>query len=112
MTRVLVTGASGFVGKTLCELLTRAGYVVRAALRSERPLPACVAEKAVTGDMAATANLTATLEGVDAIIHAAARTHALSDASANAELYMQINGRGTVHWAEAGRRPGSDGLFT
>ena len=35
MNRVLVTGASGFVGRALCDLLARSGYQVRAALRVE-----------------------------------------------------------------------------
>ena len=36
--RVLVTGANGFVGQVLCEVLAEAGYRVRAALRSPRSL--------------------------------------------------------------------------
>jgi len=47
MTRVLVTDASGFVGQTLCELPARSGYVVRAAFRSDRSIPASISEQAV-----------------------------------------------------------------
>src|SRR6266513_1063852 len=101
MTRVLVTGATGFVGSILCDVLAQAGYIVRAALRSDRSVSGCVAEKVVTGDIAAAADLATALDGVDAIIHAAARTHVLHDSPANAELYMQINAHGTMRLAEA-----------
>jgi UDP-4-keto-D-QuiNAc 4-reductase len=106
MTRVLVTGATGFVGSVLCELLAQSGYVVRAALRSERSLPGCIAEKVVTGDIGAAADLGAALAGVDAVIHAAARTHVLHDSPRNAELYTQVNARGTVLLAQAAAQAG------
>jgi UDP-glucose 4-epimerase len=106
MTRVLVTGATGFVGSVLCELLAKAGYVVRAALRSERSLPGCIAEKVVTGDIGAAADLGAALAGVDAVIHAAARTHVLHDSPRNAELCRRVNARGTVLLAQAAARAG------
>jgi nucleoside-diphosphate-sugar epimerase len=106
MTRVLVTGATGFVGTALCELLAQAGCIVRAALRSDRPVPSCIAEKVVTGDIAARADLAAALDRVDAVIHAAARTHVLHDSPVNTELYMQINARGTQHLAEAAAQAG------
>ena len=106
MTRVLVTGATGFVGAVLCELLAQAGCKVRAALRSDRPVPSCIAEKVVTGDIAAPADLAAALDGVDAVIHAAARTHVLHDSPVNTELYMQINARGTLRLAEAAAQAG------
>ena len=101
-----MTGATGFVGSILCDLLAQAGYIVRAGLRSDRSVSGCIAEKVVTGDIAAAADLAAALDGVDAVIHAAARTHVLHDAPVNAELYMQINARGTLRLAEAAAQAG------
>src|SRR4029077_1267765 len=106
MTRIVVTGATGFVGSILCDLLAQAGYIVRAALRSDRSVPGCIAETVVIGDITATADLAAALEGADAVIHAAARTHVLHDSPANADLYMQINARGTLRLAEAAAQAG------
>jgi UDP-glucose 4-epimerase len=106
MTRIVVTGATGFVGSILCDMLAQAGYIVRAALRSDRSVPGCIAETVVIGDITATADLAAALEGADAVIHAAARTHVLHDSPANADLYMQINARGTLRLAEAAAQAG------
>ena len=106
MTRVLVTGATGFVGSSLCERLAQAGYVVRAALHSDRSLPESIAEKVVTGDIATSTELAAAFDGVHAVIHAAARTHVLHDSPINAELYMQINAYGTQRLAQAAAQAG------
>jgi uncharacterized protein YbjT (DUF2867 family) len=40
--RVLITGASGFIGRTAVQELTRAGWTVRAALRTGATLNADV----------------------------------------------------------------------
>ena len=78
MTRVLVTGATGFVGRTLCEVLAASGYRVRAALRSDRAPEGGAAERAIVGEVDSATDWRAALEGVDHIVHAAARGHYLS----------------------------------
>ena len=62
--RVLVTGASGFIGSHLCDALVEAGHSVRAMTRSPGPLHRRRgARRAVTS--AIPASLDAALEGVD-----------------------------------------------
>jgi nucleoside-diphosphate-sugar epimerase len=100
MTRVLVTGATGFVGGALCERLARSGYTVRAAVRTDRGLPPGAAEKVVTEDLGPDTNWQAALTDVDVVVHAAARTHVLRDAAANARLYRQVNAQGTERLAQ------------
>lgn len=104
--RVLVTGATGFIGVALCDALAGAGYSVRAALRSDRQLPFTVAERVVVGDIGSTTDWNAALHGVDAIVHAAARAHIVDDTASNSDLYVETNVRGTRCLAEAGARAG------
>lgn len=104
MTRVLVTGATGFVGRELCETLARCGYRVRAALRSDRAVPACIAEKVLVGEIGAFTDWSAALEGVDYVVHAAARVHVMNDAAV--DLYFETNAHGTRHLATAAAHAG------
>jgi nucleoside-diphosphate-sugar epimerase len=104
MTRVLITGATGFVGQVLCDQLSQAGYLVRAALRADRPMPTSVSEKALIGDISSSTDWRQALEGVDLVIHLAARAHILHDAPLNSDLYMETNAHGTSRLAEAAAR--------
>jgi nucleoside-diphosphate-sugar epimerase len=104
MTRVLVTGATGFVGSFLCEALARADYRVRGALRTDRVVPAAIGEKVIIGEINSTTDWTRALDGVDAIIHAAARSHVLHPGTGPANLYFETNERGTERLANAAAR--------
>jgi nucleoside-diphosphate-sugar epimerase len=101
MTRVLVTGATGFVGSMLCDALTRSGYLVRAALRTDRPVPVAIAEKVIVGDINSSTDWLQALKGVDAVIHTAARAHVLHAARAGANMYRETNECGTQRLAGA-----------
>ena len=74
--RVLVTGASGFVGGRLCPALEAAGHEVLAMTRS--PERYSGAGKAVTGDVHDAASLDAALAGCDAAYYL---VHSLDDAN-------------------------------
>jgi nucleoside-diphosphate-sugar epimerase len=106
MERVLVTGANGFVGRTLCNTLLERGYAVRAAVRRlDSGAPPDVDAVAV-GDIGAHTDWSQALQGVTSVIHAAARAHVLHDSPANAELYRQINELGTRALADSAVRAG------
>jgi UDP-glucose 4-epimerase len=77
MRRVLVTGATGFLGRPLVAALTDAGYGVRAAVRRspDRPFPGGV-EVAVHGDLAGSVDWRPLVQGMDAIVHLAGIAHA------------------------------------
>jgi nucleoside-diphosphate-sugar epimerase len=106
MTRVLVTGAAGFVGRTLCETLSGSGYRVRAALRGDRALMTTSCEMTVIGEIDEATDWSAALAGVDSVVHLAARTHVLGDDPANFDLYFKANDRGTRKLVEASAQAG------
>jgi nucleoside-diphosphate-sugar epimerase len=110
-TRVLVTGATGFVGGVLCEALSRSGFVVRAALRSDRDVPPSIAEKAIVGDIDSRTDWDSALAGVSHVIHSAARVHVMHDSPANAQLYLETNALGTARLAAAAARAGVERLL-
>lgn len=74
MTRVLITGASGFVGSAVIATLTRDGGTVRGAYRA---LPAPQPwECAAVGELSASTDWAAALRGVGAVVHCAGPAHA------------------------------------
>lgn len=107
MSRVLVTGATGFVGRALCTALGTGGaHTVRAATRRAGLAPPGATESAVVGDIGAATNWDAALEGVEMVVHTAARAHDLSAAEGDAASYLETNARGSRCLAEAAVRAG------
>lgn len=104
--KVLVTGASGFVGHPLCEELLYRGYRVRAAVRSSTRFLEGV-EAIEVGDIDGGADWTVALQGVDTVIHLAARVHVMKDTSTDplAE-FLKVNLHGTVNLAQQAVRAG------
>jgi nucleoside-diphosphate-sugar epimerase len=74
VSRVLVTGASGFIGRTLVPALVAAGYEVRAASRRP-PVFAPPVEAAAHGDLGPDADWAPLLAGVDFVAHLAGVAH-------------------------------------
>jgi nucleoside-diphosphate-sugar epimerase len=99
MSEVVVTGASGFVGQAVVELLSaKPEMKVSAFCRQARAGEATV-EFVQVGDFA-TSDFSHGLVGVDCVIHTAARVHVMSDSSANSMLeYRSVNVLGTLNLA-------------
>ena len=86
--KVLVTGANGFVGQSLCPVLLAARHEVIAAIRHDiaPELPAAV--KCINvGSLTLGTYWRDALDGVDAIVHLAARAHVMEEISDNPELF-------------------------
>lgn len=82
--RVVVTGATGFVGSHAVAALVRRGHEVRALARTPARLPEVLAPldvvaEAVPGDMTDPDAVAAALEGCDAVLHAAGEMSVASD---------------------------------
>jgi nucleoside-diphosphate-sugar epimerase len=79
LTRVLVTGANGFIGRRLTSWLDRGGYSVLAAVRDDGPSSVLSVETIKVGDVRRSPNWAPALTGVDAVVHLAARAHVTSE---------------------------------
>jgi nucleoside-diphosphate-sugar epimerase len=106
MTRVLVTGATGFVGPLLCRALLDTGHQVRAALRTDAALTGSGCERVTVGDINSRTDWRAALQDIDQVIHAAARVHVM-DNSADSAAYMETNALGTRRLAECAAQAGA-----
>ncbi|MCY7371709.1 MAG: SDR family oxidoreductase [Polaromonas sp.] len=73
---LLVTGASGFVGRALCAELRRRGNFFKAAVRAEKTR-ARGANSIVVGNSDAFTDWSVALTGVQTVLHLAARVHVM-----------------------------------
>ena len=77
--KVLVTGATGLVGAALVRRMAAdRGWLARAAVRRQTALPPGV-ECVQTGDLTGVTDWDPVLEGVQAIVHLAARAHVMRE---------------------------------
>ena len=97
---MLVTGANGFVGKPLCAELLRRGQSVRASVRSGNTMDGNV-EAVTVGAIDGETDWSAALNGVDAVIHLAARVHVMKDQAADPLTeFLKVNLYGTSNLAQ------------
>lgn len=93
--RVLVTGASGFVGGYVSSALEAHGLAVRRAGRRPRSVPGYVA-----ADLTHRGECDALVSGIDAIVHCAGLAHQFQGGAADAD-YRRVNVVATERLIEA-----------
>jgi nucleoside-diphosphate-sugar epimerase len=106
--RVLVTGATGFVGQAVCAKLEQLGHAVRRATRSAPAGPMDDSDDTVAvGELGPDTDWSAALRGVSLVIHLAARTHVLHETARDAmAAYRRVNVDGTRTLARAALHAG------
>ena len=77
--KVLITGASGFVGSATCAWLMAQGLDVVGAVRQSPAQPLAGMDYRIVGELDADTDWRAALAGVDAIVHCAARVHVMRE---------------------------------
>jgi UDP-glucose 4-epimerase len=98
---VLVTGASGFVGRHLARVLARNGWAVRRAVRTSSGRD----DEVLVGSIGPATDWQRALAGVDAVVHLAARVHHQHEEHA-VELYRNVNIEGTLQLARSAAKAG------
>jgi len=106
---ILVTGATGFVGRRVVARLTAAGHAVRCLVRpayKERQLPPGVSVHVVAGDLADAAALRVALQDVDTVIHLAGMW-----TQRGARTFEAVNYHGTLNLLEAALEVGASRII-
>lgn len=96
---ILVTGATGFVGRALCAALIKGGPI-RIVVRNAAGESPADGVDVVRGELSATADWSAAMAGVVAVVHCAARVHVMNDDAVDplAE-FRRINVEGSLQLA-------------
>jgi nucleoside-diphosphate-sugar epimerase len=102
-TRILVTGANGFVGSRLVTELLQRGFVVVAAVRQ------CAKDSQIAvGNIDSNTDWRVALKGVSTVIHTAARVHVMNEVAADPMAeFREVNVGATLNLA---RQAASSGV--
>lgn len=102
---ILVTGASGFVGREVCMQLRNRNVTFRAAVRELNA--GCGVDCVAVGDIDGNTDWNQAVIGCDTVIHLAGRAHVLHDDDSSAKTKFQsVNVDGTVALAKAAIQAG------
>ena len=105
MSRILVTGATGFVGRALLPALHKRHEVIAACRHpGAAESPAGGIAWRLVGEIGPETQWSEVLRGVDAVVHLAAHVH--QRAAADPADFHRINAAGTKRLAEAARKAG------
>jgi nucleoside-diphosphate-sugar epimerase len=106
---VLITGADGFIGKSLCAEMVSRGWEVRASVRlgeKIKSLPEKI-EVIETGSVYADTDWGKALANVESVVHLAGRVHVMADSSSDPlSEYRIVNTAGTEKLARAASSSG------
>jgi len=99
-TQVLITGANGFVGQALCTAAVSSDFLIKGVVRIPQSLPAAV-ETVVIGAIDGNTDWRNALQGINVVVHLAARVHVMNDQSADPlSDFRKTNVDGTLNLAK------------
>lgn len=96
MTKILITGATGFIGKFLVSYLLEQNVSVRILVRNHHRkgiFPDCVEQH--IGDLINPTHLFGAADGIDVLYHLGGYAHALQENHVTARMHQQVNLMGT-----------------
>lgn len=94
--KLLITGASGFIGGHLCRYASSEGWPVRGVVRDE-----AVENTVLVPDVSRNTDWSSALKGCGMVVHLAARAHIMSDtAKEPLEEFRKVNTYGTLNLAQ------------
>src|SRR5664280_1814512 len=104
--KILLTGANGLVGRSLCVALSQQMHAVVAAVRSA-DTPFVGVERAIMGTLDSATDWSAALRDVEIVIHLAARVHVMNDQAVNPMTeFRKVNVDGTLNLAMQAAKAG------
>ncbi|MDO3377812.1 UDP-glucose 4-epimerase family protein [Geoalkalibacter halelectricus] len=96
MSTILITGATGFVGRGLCSRLKTEGRDFRRAVRRQTPEE----DTHAVGDIGPDTSWSEALNGIDTVIHLAARAHIMNESASDPlREFRRVNVDGTLNLA-------------
>lgn len=106
MKKIFVTGASGFIGHSLCKTLSNSNFFVRGSVRSDDLfLTNNQIEYVSVGNINHQTYWKDVLNGIDCIIHCAGRAHRMNE-NKNSNKYFLMNTESTKNLAEQAAEAG------
>jgi UDP-glucose 4-epimerase len=100
--KILVTGASGFIGSSLVEyFVTIADVTVVAMVRKSPDVPTNSKLEYRVGEISEVGEINIFLRDIDVVVHCAGRAHVMNDKAPDPQLeFMRVNTKGTLSLAK------------
>ncbi|WP_119739299.1 SDR family oxidoreductase [Pseudomonas sp. Larv2_ips] len=97
---VLLTGGTGFVGRSVLDALVKAQYQVVNVTRKTVPAPLPGVQDFIIDSLTGGIDWTAPLSGVDVVIHSAGRAHIMNETHSNPlQAFREVNVNATLNLA-------------
>jgi nucleoside-diphosphate-sugar epimerase len=97
--RLLITGATGFVGKALCMQALHQGLAINGAQRTSTEMPSFI-DRFVVGEINGVTDWAHALRDVNVVVHLAARVHVMRDTETDPlAVFRAVNVEGTLNLA-------------